>query len=68
MPYNPDAYRLPLTAAQEEELIDAATLENLMRHPEYEHGADRGWAAQCERWAWEDPEWAAAYRALFGRP
>ena len=68
MRYDPNAYRLPLTAAQEEELINTATLEFLMRHPEYKHtlNADISWATQLERWAWEDPEWAAQYRDVFG--
>lgn len=33
--YNPDDYRLPLTAEQEQELIDAATLEAYFREPAY---------------------------------
>jgi hypothetical protein len=63
--YNPDNYRLPLTNAQEQELIDAATLEDLMRNPRY-GGYDRTdeqrQAMTYEAWRWESiapSEWTA---------
>lgn len=68
MHYNPDEYRLPLSAEQEQSLIDAATLEYLMSHPGYERSANAAdsWAGTVERWSWEDPEWAAIHAASFG--
>jgi hypothetical protein len=44
-----------LTDEEDAALINAATLEHLMRNPAYE-GSDQGldsWAGTLERWSWE---------------